>query len=78
MIDQLRSKVRENQFEFSKHAVDQTILPHISVEELQEVIGDGEVIEDLQRTNTVRTVWPSDSHERLALCIFNAVIPPAT
>jgi hypothetical protein len=46
MIDQLRSKLRENRFEFSKHAVDQTILRRIRVEELQEAIANGEIIED--------------------------------
>jgi hypothetical protein len=46
MIDQLRSKVRENQFEFSKHAVDQAILRHIGIEELHEAIANGEIIED--------------------------------
>ncbi len=49
MIDQLRRKVRENQFEFSKHAVDQMILRQITVEELQEAIAGGEIIEDLSR-----------------------------
>jgi hypothetical protein len=46
MLDQLRSNVRANQFEFSKHAVDQTILRHITVEELEEAIVGGEIIED--------------------------------
>lgn len=46
MLDQLRSKLREHQFEFSKHAVDQSILRHITVEELQEAITVGEIIED--------------------------------
>jgi hypothetical protein len=46
MLDQLRSNVRANQFEFSKHAVDQTISRHITVEELEEAIVGGEIIED--------------------------------
>lgn len=46
MIDQLRSKIRENQFELSKHAVDQTILRHITIGELQKAIAGGEIIED--------------------------------
>ena len=33
-------------FEFSQHATDQSILRHISVQELREVIAVGEVIED--------------------------------
>jgi len=46
MINQLRSKIAENQFEFSKHALDQSILRGITVQELREAIADGEVIED--------------------------------
>ena len=46
MINQLRSKIATNQFEFSKHALDQSILRVITVQELREAIADGEVIED--------------------------------
>jgi hypothetical protein len=46
MIDQLRSKIVANQFEFSRHALDQSILRGISVQELREAIASGEVIED--------------------------------
>ena len=46
MIDQLRSKVAANQFEFTKHALDQSILRNITVQELREAIAEGEVIED--------------------------------
>lgn len=46
MIDRLRSKLRESLFELSKHAVDQLILRHIRVEELEETIANGEIIED--------------------------------
>ena len=46
MIEQLRSKIAANLFEFSRHAVDQSILRGITVQELREAILDGEVIED--------------------------------
>ena len=46
MIEQIRRKIAHNQFEFSQHAVDQSILRHISVQELREAIASGEVIED--------------------------------
>ncbi|MBE3144766.1 MAG: DUF4258 domain-containing protein, partial [Planctomycetes bacterium] len=46
MINQLRSKIAANQFEFSKHGLDQSILRGIKVQELREAIADGEVIED--------------------------------
>ena len=46
LIDEIRTKFRENQFEFSRHAVDRMILRHISVAEVREAIRTGEVIED--------------------------------
>ena len=46
MIEQLRAKIVANRFEFSKHALDQSILRGITVQELRETILDGEVIED--------------------------------
>lgn len=36
------AKIQAQQFEFSKHAVDNTILRQISVQELREAIGNGE------------------------------------
>jgi hypothetical protein len=46
MIHKIREKITHNEFEFSKHAVDQSIIRHISVEELRESIAHGELIED--------------------------------
>jgi hypothetical protein len=46
MIDQLRSKIAANQFEFTRHALDQSILRGITVQELREAMEEGEVIED--------------------------------
>ncbi|MBI4551309.1 MAG: DUF4258 domain-containing protein [Candidatus Latescibacteria bacterium] len=46
MINQLREKIKQNQFEFSQHAVDQSILRHISVQDLRTAIEHGEIIED--------------------------------
>jgi hypothetical protein len=46
LIDEIRKKVAADEFEFSKHAVDQSIMRQISVQELRQVIGRGEVIED--------------------------------
>jgi hypothetical protein len=46
MIERLRARVLAGQFEFSKHAVDQSILRHITVQEIREAIASGEVIED--------------------------------
>jgi hypothetical protein len=46
MIEEIRQKVRQNQFEFSQHAVDQSILRQISVQELREAIEQSQIIED--------------------------------
>jgi len=46
MIDELRKKFLREEFEFSKHATDQTILREISVQEIRDMIRVGEIIED--------------------------------
>ena len=46
MIDEIRAKIAAGLFEFSKHAVDQSLLRRISVPELRAAIGAGEIIED--------------------------------
>jgi hypothetical protein len=45
-IQKFRTKFTQEEFEFSKHAVDQTILREISVQEIREAINHGEIIED--------------------------------
>ena len=45
LIEAIQEKVSANAFEFSQHAVDQTILRHINVQEIREAIGTGKVIE---------------------------------
>lgn len=46
LFKDLREKFSQGDFEFSKHAVDQTILREISVEEIKEAIKSAEIIED--------------------------------
>lgn len=46
LIIKIRCKVAESQFEFSKHTLDQSILRQIRVQEIREVIANGQVIED--------------------------------
>ena len=47
MLAEIRSKMLRRQYEFSRHAVDQSILRDISVPELEEAISSrSEVIED--------------------------------
>jgi hypothetical protein len=43
---EIRRKIAEDQFEFSKHAVDQSILRGIHVQEIKEAFARGQVIED--------------------------------
>lgn len=46
LIQAIRDKIALGDFEFSQHAVDQSILRRISIQELREAIAVGEVIED--------------------------------
>jgi hypothetical protein len=47
MLAEIQRKIRRRQYEFSKHAVDQTLLRDIAVRELEEAIGNrSEIIED--------------------------------
>jgi len=46
MINEIRAKFARNEFEFSKHAADQSILRHISVQEIREAIRMGGIVED--------------------------------
>ena len=46
LIEEIQRKIRFAQFEFSKHAVDQSIIRRISVEELRQAIENGEIIEN--------------------------------
>lgn len=44
-IEAIRQKFAQQQFEFSRHAVDRLILRHITVAEVQQAVANGEVIE---------------------------------
>jgi len=46
VIQEIRAKITQNHFEFSQHAVDQSILRRISVAELREAVAVAEIIED--------------------------------
>lgn len=46
LIDDIREKIAADAFEFSQHAVDQSVVRHISLDEVTESIASGEVIED--------------------------------
>lgn len=47
ILEGIREKIQRRQYEFSKHAVDQSIIRDIKVEEVEEAIGGPcEIIED--------------------------------
>ena len=47
VIEEIREKVKKRLYEFSKHAVDQSIIRNISVTEIEDAIaGQSEAIED--------------------------------
>ncbi len=46
MIEEIKKKFARNEFEFSKHAADRSILREISVQEIRQAIKAGEIIED--------------------------------
>lgn len=46
-IEEIRKRIYKNKFEFSKHAVDQSVIRRIKVRELREaILRDSEIIED--------------------------------
>lgn len=55
LIDEIRRKIEAGQFEFSRHAVDQSIRRRISVQEVRETIVHGETIEEYPNDK----YWPS-------------------
>lgn len=54
LIEEIRAKFSQDEFEFSKHATDQTILREISVQEIREAVATGEIIEDNPMISTAR------------------------
>lgn len=46
LIDEIRRKIAFDEFEFSRHAVDQSIRRRISVNAVREAIQSGRIIED--------------------------------
>jgi hypothetical protein len=46
LIGEIQEKIEGEQFEFSKHAVDQSMIRYISVQEVREAIAAAELSED--------------------------------
>ncbi len=55
MVDDLRRKIEADEFELSKHAVDQSIRRRISAQEVRGAIANGEIIEEYPEDK----YWPS-------------------
>lgn len=45
-IKAIQEKIKQNDFEFSKHAVDQSIIRGILIAEIKEAISQGQIIEN--------------------------------
>ncbi len=56
LLQDIQAKFFRDEFEFSKHAVDQSIFRDISVDEIREAVNNGEIIED----------YPDDKYGRVA------------
>ena len=50
-IELLKSKIKDDRFEFSEHALDQSIIRFISVREVREAFATGELVEDYPDDN---------------------------
>jgi hypothetical protein len=46
MIKEIRRKIQRQEYEYSLHAADQSVLRHIARREVEEAIESGAVIED--------------------------------
>jgi len=46
MIKEVRRKIQRQEYEYSLHAADQSVLRHIARKEVEEAIESGAVIED--------------------------------
>jgi hypothetical protein len=67
LMTAIRQKFANEQFEFSKHAVDQSILRRIRVQEIRDAIAHGQVIED----------YPEDKYGPSCLiCGFSSLVRP--
>ena len=65
IIDDIREKMASSQFEFSQHAVDQSIVRHISIQELREAIAVGDMIVVMSaRPARVLRIIPVDAADR--------------
>ena len=75
MIHRIREKFKRRQYEFSKHAVDQSIIRDISVAEVEDSITNrSEVIEDYPDDKYGPSCLILGTRKWAGHCIFNAAI----
>jgi hypothetical protein len=70
MIDEIRQKFQRQEYEYSLHAVDQSILKRITRREVEEAVASGQIIEDLS-DRQVRSKLPhlwDDGYWQTASC----------
>lgn len=73
LIEEIRKKVETGELEFSKHAVDQSIIRRISVQHIREAFGNAEVIEDYPEDKYGPSCLILEEPEPTGPCIFSAV-----
>ena len=73
MIEEIREKLSTGQFEFSKHAVDLSILRQVTLQDMRETITDGEIIEDYPDDKYGPSCLILGYTQGVDLCIFSAV-----
>jgi len=88
MIEDIQTKIANEQFELSKHAVDQSIIRQIPLHEIVEAIANGQIIEDYPNdkyapsylicgvTETGRTIHIQSSHPSRPLVKIITVYEP--
>jgi hypothetical protein len=74
IVEQIIAKVAKGDFEFSQHAVNRSILRHISAEEVREAIANSKMIEDYPDDKYGPSCLLLGSLEAEDRCIFNAAI----
>jgi hypothetical protein len=75
MIEDIRHKVAAGQYEYSRHAVDQTIKRRIAVHEVAEAItSQSMLIEDYPDDKYGPSCWYSASQRQVVRCISSAAI----
>ena len=57
MIADIRAKISSGAFEFSKHAVNQTVVRQITVSEIREALRQVRLLKAIRMTNTVQVAW---------------------